>query len=69
MMDKPFLGLVPIILGTLFIALGILVIFESRILVWILAAAFVFMGLMMLMMAGFMRRVSTRFQRMKTPAA
>ena len=69
MMGKPFLGVVPIILGIVFIVLGVLVIFEPRSLVWILAVAFVFMGLMMLMMASFMRKVSTRFQSMKTPAA
>ena len=64
MMDKPFSGVALVVPGLLFIALGVLVVIEPRILAWIMAAAFVLLGAMMLMMANFVRRVGTRFQAM-----
>lgn len=57
MMKKPFPGVWMIIPGVVFIALGILMVVEPRILSWIVAAAFVLFGAMMLTMVGFMRRM------------
>jgi uncharacterized membrane protein HdeD (DUF308 family) len=48
--------------GIVLIALGVLIVIEPRILAWVIAAAFVFMGTMMLVMAGFMRRIGSRFE-------
>ena len=62
MMEKPFSGVTLIIPGLMFIALGVLILFEPRVLVWIIALAFVLLGMMMLMMASFIRKVGTRFQ-------
>jgi hypothetical protein len=43
--------------GGLFIVLGVLIVVEPKILVWLIATASVLMGIMMLMMAGFIRRI------------
>ena len=65
MMEKPFSGIKLIVPGLVFIALGVLIIYEPRILVWIIAAAFVLFGIMMLMMASFVRKIGTKFRTMR----
>lgn len=65
MMEKPFSGFKLIVPGLVFIALGVLIVIEPRIVVWIIAAMCVLIGIMMLMMAGFVRRIGTRFQAMR----
>ena len=42
-------------------ALGVLIVIEPRILVWALALVFVLLGLMMLMMSSFIRKMGARF--------
>jgi hypothetical protein len=64
MMEKPFSSVMLIVAGLAFIALGVLVIYEPRILVWIIAAAFVLLGFMMVMMASFVRKIGTKFRAM-----
>jgi len=61
MMKNPFSGTAMIVPGLIFIALGVLIVIEPRILAWVIAIAFVLMGTMMLMMASFIRKMSTRF--------
>jgi len=65
MMEKPFSGVMLIIPGLAFIALGVLVIYEPRILAWIIAAVFILLGAMMVMMASFVRKIGARFQTMR----
>ena len=48
--------------GLVFIGLGVLVVIYPLILVWLVAAALVLVGAMMLMMAGFVRKIGTRFR-------
>lgn len=67
MMEKPFSRITLVVPGLVFIALGILIVVEPRILVWVLALAFVLIGFMMLMMSSFIRRVGTRFQSKQQP--
>lgn len=43
--------------GVIFIALGTLVIFYPQILAWLVAIALILMGIAMLMMTRFMRRI------------
>jgi uncharacterized membrane protein HdeD (DUF308 family) len=62
LMDKPRRGVGLIIPGLLLIALGVVVLIEPRILVWLVAAVFVLMGLMMLFLARFMRTVAARMR-------
>ena len=62
-MAKPFTGVALIIPGLIFIAVGALIIFEPRVLVWLVAAIAIIMGLMMLAMAAFLRRISNRMMR------
>jgi len=57
MMGKRPSGLLLLFPGVLLIALGALIIVEPQILVWLLAAASAFLGIMLLLMAGFVRRM------------
>ena len=59
-MEKPFPGLVLIIPGIAFIILGVLIVIEPRILVWLVAVLFAVMGIMMLLMANFVRKIGAR---------
>ncbi len=62
MMEKRGSGLWIMISGILFIALGLLIILYPQILVWLIAIAFVVMGIAMLMMTRFMRGIGGRPQ-------
>jgi len=65
MMNRRRMGIAPFFMGAIFMLLGIAIIIEPRIIVWALAAMLIFMGIMMLLMAGFMRTMGARFQSMK----
>ncbi len=60
MMAKPMSGMMFIVPGILFIILGVAVVIEPRILVWLVAFALIVMGIGILMMASFMRRIGQR---------
>jgi len=62
MMEKPGFGFMFIVPGIVFVILGIAVLIEPQILAWLVAIALIFMGIAMLMMAGFMRRIGKRFK-------
>ncbi len=62
MMGKPISGLVLIIPGIAFMAVGVLILIWPAILVWLIAAASILTGIVMLMMVNFMRKVSARFK-------
>ena len=62
-MSKPFSGLPLIIPGLIFIAVGVLIIFEPQVLVWLVAVLAIIMGLMMLGMAAFLRSMNNRIIR------
>ena len=64
MMEKPFSSVTLIFPGLVFILLGIVIVLEPRILVWLIAAAFVLFGLMLFVMASFVRKIGTRFRNM-----
>jgi len=55
MMESRFSGCLCIVPGIAFIAFGVLIAIEPRLLVWFAAAGAILMGIMMLVMAGFMR--------------
>ena len=57
MMGKRPSGLLLMLPGVLLIALGALIVIKPQILVWLLAAGSVLLGTMLLLMAGFMRRM------------
>jgi hypothetical protein len=57
MMAKRYSGVMIFGPGIFVIALGILIVIEPTILAWIIAAAFILMGAMMLMMVRFIRSV------------
>lgn len=60
MMGRPFSGFFMIIPGIVFIVLGVLIIIEPKILAWLVAAVCVLIGIMMLVMASFIRRIGGR---------
>lgn len=57
MMKKPTSGWFLMLPGILLIILGVLIVVEPTILVWFIAAAAILLGIMMLMMAGFIRKM------------
>jgi len=61
MMEKPRFGFMFIVPGIVFVILGVVVLIEPKILAWLVAIALIVMGIAMLMMAGFMRRIGKRF--------
>ncbi len=61
MMARPFSNVTLILPGVVFIALGVAIVLEPRILAWLIAIAFILMGLMSFMVARFVRRIGTRF--------
>ena len=58
MMKKPFRGVGLMMLGMVLIILGVLVAIEPTILVWVMAVAFALVGAAVLMMVGFMRKMT-----------
>jgi membrane protein implicated in regulation of membrane protease activity len=67
-MDKPSSGFTLVIPGVVFIALGIAMVFAPIIAAWLVAAAFVLLGVMMLYVSKFVRKIGTRFQSRTQPA-
>jgi hypothetical protein len=65
MMEKPLSGLVIVIPGIEFVALGVLIIVWPPVLPWLVAAACILAGGAMLLMANFMRGVGARLRRAK----
>ena len=63
MMEKPLFGVLMLISGTAFIALGLLIVVRPSVLPWLVAAAFILAGGAMLLMANFMRGVGARLGR------
>lgn len=61
MMEKPLSRAASFVPGTVLVVLGILIVLEPKVLAWVIAAGFVLIGIMLLLMAGFMRKISSRF--------
>lgn len=68
MIEKPFSRSALVIPGIIFVALGALIVFEPRILAWIIAASFVLLGIMMITAAGYIRKIGTRWRNTDRPA-
>ena len=56
-MQKPSSGMWLVIPAVVFISLGVLMVIQPRILLWVMAAGFVLLGVVMLMMVGLIRRM------------
>ncbi len=65
MMEKPPGGFALIIPGIILVILGIAVLIEPRILLWLVAVALIAMGIAMLVLSRFMRKIGERFQGMR----
>jgi len=61
MMKRPLSKITLILPGVVFIALGVAIVLEPRILAWLIAIAFILIGIMAFMMARFVRRLGARF--------
>lgn len=57
MMERRPSGLLLMFPGVLLIGVGVLIVIEPKILVWLMAVASVLLGSMLLVMAGFIRRM------------
>ncbi len=62
MVEKPLAVLLLIILGFALIVVGVLIVVDPKILVWLAAGASMLMGVVVLMLAGFVRKVGERFR-------
>jgi len=62
MMERPSRGWFLFLPALLFIAVGVLIVFEPQVLVWLMAAASILFGLMLLVLANFMRSVGARLR-------
>jgi hypothetical protein len=60
--DKPLAGPVLMIPGIVFILVGILIILEPRVLVWITAGVTIMVGIFFLMIANLIHRMSGQFR-------
>ena len=60
MMEKPGSGFVLLIPGVVFIILGVVILIEPHILLWLVALALIVMGVAMLMVARFIRKIKTQ---------
>ena len=58
MTKTPGSGFLLMVPGIVLIMVGILIIFEPKILVWLIAAASILMGIMMLFFANVLRKMS-----------
>ncbi len=62
MMDKPFSGFMIVIPGIFLIVLGLVVLVEPRVLVWLMAAVLVVLGIAMVMFGRVMGKFRKRIQ-------
>ncbi len=63
MMEKPISVLFMMTPGVVFIAVGMLILIEPEILAWLVAAASIAVGVVMLMVANLVSRIGARIQR------
>ena len=63
-MERRFSSLMLVVPGLVLILLGVAVLIEPRILVWLVAIALIMMGIATLLAGRFMRRMGHRFQSM-----
>lgn len=61
MMGKRPTGVLLMLPGVLLIVVGALIVIEPIILIWLMATASVLLGIMLLVMAGFVRKVGAQF--------
>jgi hypothetical protein len=62
MMGKRPSGVLLMLPGVLLIGVGALIVIEPIILIWLMAAASVLMGIMLLAIAGFVRKIGAQFR-------
>ena len=60
MIEKPPSGVLLMLPGSVLVATGVLTFVEPRILIWLVGTATIIMGIMLLVMAGFVRRPGRR---------
>jgi len=65
MMNKAHSRFMLLIPGLTFIVVGLLIIIWPAVLAWLIAAACILIGIAMLMMASFVRRVGLQFKSMR----
>jgi hypothetical protein len=61
-MEKPTSGIALVILGAVFVALGIAIVFEPRIAAWLIAIALILLGAMLLFVSSVVRKAGAQFR-------
>lgn len=61
MAEKPASGFLLMIPGFLLILAGVIIILEPRVLVWFMASASILIGVIMLFLASFLRKIRVHF--------
>lgn len=61
MANKPVSGFLLMIPGIVLILVGVMIVIEPRVLVWLVAIASILIGVMMLFFANFIRKMSAQF--------
>lgn len=62
MMEKRPTGVLLLLPGILLIVVGVLIVIEPKILVWLMATASVLLGIMLLLMARFIRKIGAQLR-------
>lgn len=62
LMEQPSSGFLLMLPGAVLVVVGVLTIIDPTILVWLVATASVLLGIMLLMMANFIRRLGVRLR-------
>ena len=62
MTAKPPSGFLLMLPGALLVVLGVLILIEPKVLVWLMAGMSILLGIVMLMMANFIRRFGARLR-------
>lgn len=63
-MEKPPSGFLAVLPGAVLIVLGMLIFVEPKVLVWLVGAGFILLGVVLLMMGNFLRKLSVHARNM-----
>ncbi len=61
MIEKPMSGFFLLIPGALLVLGGVLILLEPRLLVWLMGSTSILIGILLLLFANFLRKISARF--------
>jgi len=60
--DNPAMGYLIMLPGILFVALGVLILFQPAVLVWLMAGVSIIIGILLLLAGNFLRKMGARMR-------